>query len=44
MTDIIDKPDHSFMKVLIIGGLFAGIFGIIGDIDIIIKWFKEIIW
>ena len=44
MLETMEKPEHILVKALIIGGLLASIFGIISEIDTIIKWFLEGIW
>ncbi|MCL2720726.1 MAG: hypothetical protein FWD47_05245 [Treponema sp.] len=44
MLDVMDKPEHNLIKALIIGGMIVSIFGIIGEIDTIIKWIKEFLW
>ncbi|MCL2808607.1 MAG: hypothetical protein FWD24_00935 [Treponema sp.] len=44
MLDVMEKPEHRFIKALIIGGMIVSIFGIINEIDTIIKWIKEFIW
>ena len=44
ILEVIEKPEQTLVKVLIIGGLLAGIFGIISELDIIMKWIKEGLW
>jgi len=44
MLEVMGKPDSTIRKALIIGGLLAGIFSIISELDIIIKWIKEGLW
>ncbi|MCL2764714.1 MAG: hypothetical protein FWD40_05475 [Treponema sp.] len=44
MLEVMEKPEHTLIKALVIGGLLAGIFGMISEFDIIIKWFKEGLW
>ena len=38
------KPEHTLIKILIIGVLIVSISSIIGEIDTVIKWIKEGIW
>jgi len=44
MLEVMKKPEHHFIKALIIGGMIVSIFGIISEIDTIIKWIKESLW
>jgi len=39
MLQAINKPENPLFKVLEIAGLFAGIFGILSTVDIVLKWF-----
>jgi len=39
MLDVMDKPEHPFMKFLTAAGLIASIFAIVSSIDTIFKWF-----
>lgn len=41
---VLGKPEHTLVKILIIGGLIVSISSIIGEIDTVIKWIKEGIW
>ena len=44
MLEVMEKPEHTLVKALIIGGLLASIFGIISEIDTLIEWIKEGLW
>ena len=39
MLNVMNKPEHPFIKFLGVAGMIASIFAIIGSIDIIISWF-----
>jgi len=41
ILEVMEKPEHTIKKALIIGGLLVGIFSIISELDIVIKWIKE---
>ena len=39
MLEVMDKPEHPFLKFLTIAGMIASVFAIITTVDIVMKWF-----
>ena len=38
ISDSMPKPDHPFLRGMVVAGVAVGIFGILQAVDIVLKW------